>query len=40
MGFSTHNLGTVARPLAQFADLVEIRDFDGSGRFPELLTFT
>jgi hypothetical protein len=40
MGFSTHNLDPVSRTLAQVADLVEIRDFDGPGCFPEHLTFT
>jgi hypothetical protein len=40
MGFSPHNLDSVSPALAQVADLVEIRDFDGPGRFPEHLTFT
>ena len=40
MSFSPHNLDSVFRALAQFVDLVEIRDFDGPGRFPEHLTFT
>ena len=40
MGFSPHNLGPVARPLAQVADLVEIRAFDEPGGLPEHLTLT
>ena len=35
MGFSPHNLGSVARPLAQVADLAEIHAFDGPGCLPE-----
>ena len=40
MGFSSHNLGSVARPPAQVADLAEIRALDGPVCLPEQLTFT
>ena len=40
MGYSSHNLGSVARHLAQVGDLAEIRDLDGPSCLPEHLTFT